>query len=183
MIELYKAIYQARKKFAKVHKDATNPHFKSKYASLESVLDAVEDALTENKLLIYTAIDESIVKTVIVHTETGEFLESRYPLNPILTDQQKGSAISYARRYSIQSMLNLVAEDDDGNDAKKPTPIQMANGKLAEVKKWLETKPSKDKLKTAKTNWLKNESVFAEANMTDKHSEILDIIDKRLEEQ
>lgn len=125
MKELYKALHNARKEFSTVKKNGTNPHFKSRYADLESVLDATEESLDKNGLLIVTILRESCLETSLIHAESGESLTSYYPINQALTDQQKGSAITYGRRYSIQSLLNLVAEDDDGNqasNARKPEP-------------------------------------------------------------
>jgi hypothetical protein len=141
MIELYKALHEARKAFSTVKKNSTNPHFKSKYADLESILDATEKSLDEKGLLVVTVIKNDNVETSLIHVETGQSIISYYPLNTSLTDQQKGSAITYGRRYNMQSMLNLVAEDDDGNDAsKKPEPRKT------------EPKPDFDPIKTGESS-------------------------------
>lgn len=122
MKELYKALHKARKQFSTVKKNSTNPRF-GKYADLESILEATETSLDENGILVITVIKDNNLETSLIHVDSGESVTSAYPINTNLTDQQKGSAITYGRRYNIQSMLNLVAEDDDGNNAsKKPEP-------------------------------------------------------------
>lgn len=113
-------LFQA--KAIKIRKDSTNPHFKSKYASLAAILDEIQSMLTECKL-VFTQIPEESTHliTLLFHTESGEFIESRYELKSAQTTPQGiGSAITYARRYSLTSILGLnIDDDDDGNDASK----------------------------------------------------------------
>lgn len=121
--KLMKALAAARKDFAAVTKDHTNPAFRAKYASLNGVLEAVEPALERHGLeLIQPPGSEGdagmYVETVLFHLESGEWLSCRYPLVAAKPDPQGyGSATTYARRYSIMSLLRLVAEDDDGEQA------------------------------------------------------------------
>jgi precorrin-6B methylase 2 len=90
MIELYKALHEARKAFSTVKKNSTNPHFKSKYADLESILDATEKSLDEKGLLVVTVIKNDNVETSLIHVETGQSIISYYPLNTSLTDKHDG---------------------------------------------------------------------------------------------
>lgn len=119
MQELFKALAKARKTFKSIAKDRVNPFHKSKYATLDSVLDAVMDSLTANGLVILQTTDVRDGRLTLITTlahESGELFQSFYPL-PELTDQQKmGAAITYGRRYSLCAILNVTAdEDDDGN--------------------------------------------------------------------
>ena len=122
MQQIIPALIKAKKNFKKISKDAVNPYFKSKYATLDAVLDATESALAEEGLTIVQIVEGYTLQTFLYH-ESGEFIQSNYPL-PETTDSQKlGAAITYARRYAICAMLSITAdEDDDGNLVSgKPT--------------------------------------------------------------
>lgn len=123
MKEIYTALVKAQSQIKHAVKDSTNPHYRSKYADLESVMDAVRDALHKNGLAVLqlTDIDASgapVLITRVIHT-SGEHVEGRYPLVcKDMTDAQKlGSSTSYARRYALSAMLGVVQSDDDGNAA------------------------------------------------------------------
>lgn len=123
-----KAIVAAQPEIAAALKTSTNPHFKSKYADLSSVWESCKDVLKSHKLaVIQTFSSENkdgtvLVKTRLVH-DSGEWMEGELPMpykdnNP----QAVGSAITYARRYSLSAMLGIVTEeDDDGNHASQQT--------------------------------------------------------------
>jgi hypothetical protein len=102
-----------------VKKGADNPFFKSKYANLESVIEAAHDALSANGLAVMQGpgpMDGSCITltTRLVH-ESGEWIETDFSLPAGKMDPQAaGSAITYARRYSLMAMLNMPAVDDDG---------------------------------------------------------------------
>lgn len=105
----------------------TNPHFKSKYADLASVIEAVRKPLTANGLSFTQTTQygqEFYLLTTLLHT-SGQWLRSEYPLPVNATPQQMGSALTYARRYSLSAIAGIAAdEDDDGNavQTKKPAP-------------------------------------------------------------
>ena len=122
---IYKKIYDAKKQIGILTKDSKNPFFKSNYLSLNGLIDAVDGVFESNGLLVLQPIEAEWVKTKIFDIDTGEFVSSEIHL-PNITDPQKlGSAITYYRRYTLQSLLGLQAEDDDGNSAKpKPKPIK-----------------------------------------------------------
>jgi len=128
--EFYKAFLVAQKQIQGAHKDSTNPHFKSKYADLESVMDAVKVHLNNAGIIIVQPIVGDRVLTALIHAESGERIESDMPIvckDP--SDPQKwGSAITYARRYTLSSLCALPAVDDDGNEAAK-APKQQAPDK------------------------------------------------------
>lgn len=103
----------------RIQKDAKNPHFKSSYASLSKILEETKPVLTECGLVLTQHFDVDVLTTMLCHAESGEYMQSDYPINvkDAGLPQQFGSALSYARRYGIQSILNLSASDDDGNAA------------------------------------------------------------------
>lgn len=110
----------------KVTKDSTNPHFKSKYASLSAILNIIQPVLTKHNFA-YTQLPEAgKLTTLLMHTESGEWIETEYDLNSIQqTPQAIGSAITYARRYSLTATLGLnIDDDDDGNAATHKAPQQ-----------------------------------------------------------
>lgn len=108
-----------------IKKDSDNPYYKSKYADLNAIFDEVKDKINENGFILLQNVENNYLRTRIIHIETGEFLESMFELLTAKPDmQQLGSAVTYARRYSLLPMLNIETEDDDGNLAcgiKKPS--------------------------------------------------------------
>lgn len=125
MKELGTALAKAQAEIKAALKDSKNPHFKSSYADLTSVWDACRAALTKNGLSVIQKTDfsegEVWLETMLLHS-SGENITGRYPLRPQQqTPQGYGSALTYARRYSLAAMVGVVAdEDDDGNAASAP---------------------------------------------------------------
>ncbi len=122
IIELAKALSTFQGKIQPVKKDAANPFFKSHYATLDAIWDAIRKPLTDSGLSVTQTLDirgeKSVLNTTLLHS-SGEWITSSMLLNPVKDDPQGlGSAISYARRYSLCAMLGIVAdEDDDGATA------------------------------------------------------------------
>ena len=120
-MEIYRKLLAAKKEIGKISKDSTNPFFKSKYFDVNALLEHVEPILQHYGLVLLQPIKNNAVFTVIVDSESGEQIDSGITL-PNLTDPQKlGSAITYYRRYTLQSLLGLQAEDDDANKASRPS--------------------------------------------------------------
>lgn len=119
------ALVKAKKAFSPALKDKTNPAFRSKYADLGACLEAVNDALLENGIALYQETSEDnmgvTVETVLLH-ESGESLRSGKLHVPAMKQdpQGYGSALTYARRYSLMAACGIAPEDDDGNAASKP---------------------------------------------------------------
>jgi ERF superfamily len=118
------ALVKAQKAFGPALKTSSNPHFKSKYADLSACVEAVIDALNENGIaLIQRNIEVPsgvCIETVFVH-ESGEMLSSG-PLHVPAAKQDPqgyGSALTYARRYSLMAACGIAPEDDDGNASVK----------------------------------------------------------------
>ena len=109
-------------KMGKVSKSANNPFFKSKYAPLPDILEAISDPLDESGLTFSQFPDGDSLTTILMHPESGEWIEAAYSMHPVKSDPQSvGSAITYARRYALGAILALnIDEDDDGNKASAP---------------------------------------------------------------
>jgi len=129
----YKDLLKAQAQIEEVQKDATNPFFKSGYATLNATIAACKKILNDNNFIVLQPIQSDAegvyVCTTLIHT-SGEKIESRMKIESKAENdpQAQGSAISYARRYSLQSLLLMSAVDDDGEGAmtkvRKPdTPI------------------------------------------------------------
>lgn len=102
-------------------KDKANPAFRSRYADLAAIWDAIREPLTANGLSLVQMPDmlegDPVLVTRLLHA-SGEWLEGTYPLNPVKQDPQGyGSAITYARRYAAMAVCGVAPEDDDGNAA------------------------------------------------------------------
>lgn len=127
MKELLKALSNVKKEVGKLSKTETNPFFKSKYFDINSLIEQVEPLLEKNGLLLLQPIEDNHVVSTIYHIDSEEYVSSSIAL-PQLNDPQKlGSAITYYRRYTLQSLLGLQAEDDDGNKASQPTKTTISN--------------------------------------------------------
>lgn len=107
-----------------VQKNAINPHFGNRYVTLDAVLDAVMPVLTENGIILSQECDvmngqwgyTNIVRTVLTDAESGEWKASSMALGYETNPQKIGSSVTYARRYTLLSVLALTAdEDDDAN--------------------------------------------------------------------
>jgi hypothetical protein len=108
-------LHNAKQSIKKVAKNAKNPHFKNNYADINALIEEVEPILLENRLLLLQPIEDGYVYSRIVDIDSGEICESCMKL-PEITDPQKiGSAVTYYRRYTLQSLLCLQAVDDDAN--------------------------------------------------------------------
>jgi len=115
-------LMKAKQKIGTVKKDSKNPFHKSNYASLNAYIDASEEHLIENGLILVQAgngsFSEPMIVATLIHPESGQWLKSYLPiLNPKLDSQGLGAAVTYMRRYSIATLLGLVSEDDDGETA------------------------------------------------------------------
>ena len=124
VLSLHQKLHRAKLAIGKVTKNANNPHFKKSYADLNAIIEAVEPILLENGLLLLQPIHGNSVCTQIIDVESGNMIESCMDLPTGLDPQKMGSAITYYRRYTLQSILSLQAVDDDGNMASEPVKEQ-----------------------------------------------------------
>ncbi len=127
MKQIAEALVKAQKGFSPALKQSNNPHFRSKYADLATCVEAVIDALNDNGIALmqmtHECQDGVTVETVFVHT-SGELLSAGKLHVPAAKHdaQGYGSALTYARRYSLMAACGIAPEDDDGNAAVKTPP-------------------------------------------------------------
>jgi hypothetical protein len=127
MKQIATALLKAQTEMSNPKKGATNPFFKSRYADLNSIREAVIPVLNANGISVLQPIvhteNKNFVKTILLH-ESGEFMESLTEIvyNKVNDAQAQGSGISYARRYALQSFVCVGADDDDGQKAVQNKP-------------------------------------------------------------
>jgi hypothetical protein len=123
------ALVKAQKAFGPALKSSTNPHFKSRYADLSACVEAVIEGLNEAGIALIQRTSEDLtgvtVETVFVH-ESGEMLECGKLHVPASKQdpQGYGSALTYARRYSLMAACGIAPEDDDGNAGSRRVEIK-----------------------------------------------------------
>lgn len=124
MQALLQALCAAVPDISNPRKDSKNPHYRSTYASLEAVLDAVTIPLQKHGLILtQTIIPHPMISlvTTLWHAKSGEHIDSVIPLNPAKADPQGvAAATTYYRRLAIKTILGLAEVDDDGNEASSP---------------------------------------------------------------
>lgn len=124
MKQIITALLKAQKEMGNAVKGANNPFFKSKYADLNAVREAVMPLLNENGIVVLqpmvTIDGNEYVNTQLLH-ESGEIIQSYTKIlcKSINDPQAYGSGVTYARRYGLQALLSIGADDDDGNAASK----------------------------------------------------------------
>lgn len=127
MKQIAAALVKAQTKFGPALKTSSNPHFKSRYADLAACVEAVIEALNANGIFLMQAAHECehgvMVETLFIH-ESGEQLSAGKLHVPASKQdaQGYGSALTYARRYSLMAACGIAPEDDDGNAAAKSAP-------------------------------------------------------------
>lgn len=126
--ELANSLSIAQGQIDDASKDTKNPFFKSKYADLAAVRAVIRKPLSDNGLSIVQLPSSSdlgiSVRTMLMH-KSGQYISEVLEIPVGKKDAQSyGSAISYARRYALMSILNIAAEDDDGNAAVANAPDQ-----------------------------------------------------------
>lgn len=122
------ALLKAQKEITFAVKDSTNPHFKSSYADLESVIEAIKKPLNDNGIIFIQSFSPSEsgklnLTTRLMH-ESGEWIEDELTMPLQKNDAQGyGSAATYSRRYALAAITGLYQADDDGNEASKPKTL------------------------------------------------------------
>lgn len=133
IVNLAKALLKFQANVPNIPRDAANPFHKSKYASLTNILNGIHEGLNAVGLVVMqnpSSNGEAIqLSTMIIHAETGEFMESEFSMIPVKKDPQGiGSCLTYMRRYALAAILKLnVDDDDDGNGASGISASKKAN--------------------------------------------------------
>ena len=145
IIELTKAMFKFHSLVNKINKDGQNPFFKSNYATLSHILEEISEPLQQSGLIITQWPEGSDLITLLIHADSGQYFQSSYnmPVAKQNDPQAVGSAISYARRYAVSSILSLNIDDDDANKAsgKGKTVIPDARNNIKAISK--DTEPDK----------------------------------------
>lgn len=131
--ELATALAKAQGQMQHAIKDSVNPHFKSKYADLASVIDAIRVPLSENSLSFVQPVrienGVNVLDTILFHT-SGQWIKSSVAVNVDGVNknliQAFGSTLSYLRRYSLSSLIGVSQDDDDANTASSATVTNQA---------------------------------------------------------
>jgi len=179
--ELAAALAKAFPEIDKADKERTNPHFRSKYADLGNVVDAIKPALCNHGLSFvqhcHQGENAAIVETVIIHS-SGEWMSCGCISVPTIKadPQAYGSALTYARRYSLSAAFGVAPEDDDGNAAVKApeakkrqpsglSPLDALRKELADFspelneRKTLLAQATKSKGEDGKDKWMELEKL------------------------
>lgn len=132
MKQIASALVKAQREFGPALKTSRNPHFKSKYADLSAVVEAVIDGLNNNGIALIQQTHECesgvIVETLLIHESGEQISGGRLHVPASKQDAQGyGSALTYARRYSLMATTGIAPEDDDGNAASKKSEQLDAN--------------------------------------------------------
>ena len=146
------ALVKAQKAFGPALKSSTNPHFKSRYADLSACVEAVIDSLNNNGIALIQqnqpSPDGVIIETIFLH-ESGESLNCGQLFVPANKHDAQGfgSALTYARRYSLMAACGIAPEDDDGNTASRRP--QVNESALVDHLAAIEASTDQDQLKAA----------------------------------
>lgn len=180
-MELIKALTQVQKEIENPKKDAANPFFKSKYSTLDSVIDAYKDLCSKNDLVVLEnpiskVLDDGKVligiEVQILHT-SGQFISFEpFLLAPLKNDPQGvGSAITYARRYTLSSVFNIASEDDDdGNKASQKNTQKSTPPKIVSEEQYMLLLAKADEL--AEVHEMDKEKVRKSLNLDKGMTEI-----------
>lgn len=125
-MSIYQKIANVQKKIGKIQKDKVNPHFKSSYFDINTLLEALKPHLEEEKLGIVQQLStydgKAALTTILINLENNESMSDIVVMPESDNPQKMGSAITYYRRYALQCIFLLEAEDDDGNAASVSAP-------------------------------------------------------------
>ena len=120
---VYKNLFEIQQAGLKFTKD-TEGVFNSKYVTLDALNEKLLPELKKHKLVVLHQTQETekgfVVKTFIVDTEDGSSVASEFPLSAELEPQKAGGAISYAKRYNLGQLFNIITDEDDDGAASSP---------------------------------------------------------------
>ena len=124
-MKLYKKIREVQKSIGKMTKGKTNPFYKSKYFDINDLLEKLDPCFNEQKIVVIQPLDsidaKPAIRTKVIDLESDAEISFVTILPDNLDAQKMGGAITYYRRYSLQSLFCLQAEDDDANTASGKT--------------------------------------------------------------
>jgi len=147
--ELNNKLYKLQLEIGIISKDVTNPFYKSKYFDINSLIGQLHPLLKKHGLLLLQPIIDNKVYSIITEINGDGKVESSIKLPEMLDPQKLGSAITYFRRYTLQSLLALQAEDDDGNKAivKKKSTLRIKTPEFYNAQKGLKNGATLDDIR------------------------------------
>lgn len=177
--ELFTALSKAQAKMGLAKKQSSNPFFKSKYASLDAVWEACKDYLAEQGLAIsQTTVmqgEQLLLVTTLGHA-SGQWSKGLYPINPIKLDPQGfGSAMTYARRYSLAAIVGIAFGDDDDGESAQGRGSKLSESQVSYVDKALNGDAAK---RQAMLAWVKEK--FGGESISDIPADKFDMVIRRL---
>lgn len=181
--EIVKAMSSAQVEYKKINKDAKNPYFNSKYAQLDTVIEATKDSLKKNGLAVTQLAGAEYLDTYLMHT-SGEYIHARTPLKADKSGPQGyGSAVTYARRYALSAILGVASEtDDDANVAqhqKKPSKEAVKRTQPEQTKSWDEVYEKQSARADTASKWLQLREWLvkkgAPENILERHTQDLEL--------
>lgn len=158
---LFEDLLEVQKQLKTVVKDKKS--FKGSYATIENVWESVRKAINDNNFVVTHSALEEGVRTTAMH-RSGEVIQSTFPWSDIKDPQERGKEITYAKRYNINAIFNVIVADED-NDASKP----VGNYKKKEVSGELAAK----KIISAKT---RDEAIEAYKSLSKEERATADVI-------
>ena len=134
---IHKKLFLVRKEVGNITKNQKNPFYNNNYSDLNEIVETLNPILEKHNLLLVQPLNDNKVISTIIDVETQEQVQSSLQLPIDLSPQKIGSAITYYRRYTLQSLLALLSEDDDGNKAENKSEIdkktlQLLHDKIVE---------------------------------------------------
>lgn len=162
-LALYAKLFQAKTEIGDISKNKTNPFHNSEYFDVNGLIEAVEPILHRHELLLLQPVIDGQVVTIITDIDTGFEINSSIEIRNQDNPQKIGSEITYYRRYTLQSLLGLKAEDDDANKASvkskdddkpwlNPSDLDKWNGAVDYIAKGGNVSDIRKKYKLSKQN-------------------------------
>jgi hypothetical protein len=186
--ELAGALSKAQSAMKAAAFNRTNPHFKNKYADLASVIDAIREPLASNALSFTQTMEIREGGFVLVTTlrhSSGQWVASEYPLPNAAKPQELGSALTYARRYSLSSIVCIAADDDDDaegartNGQVSSTPAKRENPHVTRPEDLSDAKPRYDE-RGNRIDWIDTSEHRVERLTKAKARPVADVLNKAM---
>lgn len=124
---IYQKVAEVQQSIGSIAKDTVNSNFESRYFDINSLINKLQPILEQKGLMLLQPIEDNMVKSILINLEDGIQLTSEIELPYLENPQMIGSCITYYRRYTLQSLLALEAEDDDANVATTNTETSYSN--------------------------------------------------------
>jgi hypothetical protein len=128
MKNIHQKLFELQSEVGAISKDMDNPFYKSKYFDVNKLIQHVQPLLQAHRLLLTQPIESGQVVSRLTCVDSLEAISSSLEIPHGIDPQKMGSAVTYLRRYTLQSLLALQAEDDDGNTASAPGKPEIKPG-------------------------------------------------------